>query len=93
MMEPTPFLRRRSGEVRGGSRHLPPQAANANAPSFKLTKRSGVTSKQEELDANPRARSARLRFAVRTDAPAWPIEEDDVLPRAPSLDDLRKLAS
>jgi len=91
------FLRRRSGEVRGGSRHLPPQSDSVgygeNAPSFKLTKRSGVTSKQEELDTNPRARSARLRFAVRTDAPAWPIEEDDVLPRAPSLDDLRKLAS
>lgn len=91
------FLRRRSGEVRGGSRHLPPQNANENAPSFKLTKRSGVTSTQEELDANPRARSARLRFGVRTDAPAWPTREDgednDVLPRAPSLDDLRKLAS
>lgn len=91
------FLRRRSGEVRGGSRHLPPQTDSVgygqNAPSFKLTKRSGVTSTQEELDANPRARSARLRFAVRTDVPAWPIEEDDVLPRAPSLDVLRKLAS
>jgi len=95
------FLRRRSGEVRGGSRHLPPHSASVgaheNAPSFKLLKRSGITSTQEELDANPRARSARLRFGVRTDAPAWPTREDGednyVLPRAPSLDDLRKLAS
>ena len=26
---------------------------------------------EEELAANPRARSARLRAAVRTSAPAW----------------------
>jgi len=95
------FLRRRSGEVKGGSRHLPPQSArvgaNENAPTFKLTKRSGITATQAELSANPRARSARLRFGLRTDAPAWPLEEngedDGVLPRAPNLDDLRKLAS
>jgi 16S rRNA (cytosine1402-N4)-methyltransferase len=91
------FLRRRSGEVKGGSRHLPPQNANENAPTFRLTKRSGITSTQEELDANPRARSARLRFALRTNASAWPADNDseggDVLPRAPRLDDLRKLVS
>lgn len=87
------FLRRRSGEVTGGSRHLPPQTANENAPTFKLSKRSGVAATQEELTANPRARSARLRFGVRTDAPAWPSGDNDVLPMAPKLDDLRKLAS
>lgn len=87
------FLRSRSGEVKGGSRHLPPQTANENAPSFSLAKRSGITSGADELAANPRARSARLRYGVRTDALAWTSKDENMLPRAPSLDDLRKLAS
>ncbi len=91
------FLRRRSGESKGGSRHLPPLSeslgANENAPTFKLPKRSGITASKQELDANPRARSARLRFGVRTDAPAWMSQADNELPRAPSLDDLRRLVS
>ncbi len=98
------FLRNRSGEGRGGSRHLPPQSASMGAgedmPSFKLVRRSGVTASKQELARNPRARSARLRFAVRTSAAAWSDSEVGgnnigaaLLPRAPSLDDLRKLAS
>lgn len=84
------FLRSRCGEVQGGSRYLPPQAANESAASFKLKKRSGVTASKVELDANPRARSARLRSGVRTDAAIW-LAEDDLLPRAPSLDVLKRL--
>ena len=30
---------------------------------------------QAEIDANPRARSAKLRAAIRTDAPAWPDDD------------------
>jgi len=61
-------------------------------PSFKMSERSGVVVSEDELSANPRARSARLRYAVRTDAPEWP-QGETLLPRAPSLGDLRKLAS
>lgn len=86
------FLRARSGEVKGGSRHMPPKNANENSPSFKLLKRSGVTASEKELTTNPRARSARLRFAVRTDAPVWE-ESDNLLPHVPRLDGLRKLVS
>jgi len=90
------FLRLHGGEVRGGSRHLPPQSANENAASFTLPKRSGVSASPEELAVNARARSARLRVGVRTCAPAWPDEDalsTKLLPVAPHLDDLRKLVA
>ncbi len=65
------FLRERAGDLPGGSRHLPAVAPAARAPTFTLIDRGGVTPSQEEIDANPRARSARLRGARRTEAPAW----------------------
>jgi hypothetical protein len=34
-----------------------------------------------EVAANPRARSARLRWAVRIDAPAWPEDAAPAVPR------------
>lgn len=63
------FLADRSGASAGGSRHMP-QAATA-APSFTLAKRSALKPSKEECERNPRARSARLRAAIRTDAPVW----------------------
>ncbi|HYE51682.1 MAG TPA: 16S rRNA (cytosine(1402)-N(4))-methyltransferase RsmH [Azospirillaceae bacterium] len=66
------FLRRRSGAQAGTSRHLPGPAAAGPAPTFRLVDRGGVTPSADEVKANPRARSARLRAAIRTDAPAWP---------------------
>ena len=50
-----------------GSRFLP--AAQLKAETFE--KRGGAVSPTEaEIEANPRARSAKLRAAIRTDAPA-----------------------
>jgi len=63
------FLRLRSAAAPGTSRHLPREARRA--PSFRLIDRKGVTPRAEEIARNPRARSARLRAAERTDAPAW----------------------
>jgi 16S rRNA (cytosine1402-N4)-methyltransferase len=38
-------------------------------PVFRLIEAGGVTASDTELRGNPRARSARLRIAERTDAP------------------------
>jgi 16S rRNA (cytosine1402-N4)-methyltransferase len=50
-----------------GSRHLP--AAVSRAPTFTSAGKA-VSPSEREVEANPRARSAKLRAAVRTDAAA-----------------------
>ncbi|WP_397400184.1 16S rRNA (cytosine(1402)-N(4))-methyltransferase RsmH [Phenylobacterium sp.] len=64
------FLSTRSGRVPGGSRYAPPVVQDA-APSFSLIFNGAQASSDAEARANPRARSAKLRAAVRTDAPVW----------------------
>ncbi|MFN9846991.1 MAG: 16S rRNA (cytosine(1402)-N(4))-methyltransferase RsmH [Alphaproteobacteria bacterium] len=64
------FLSTRSGRVPGGSRYAPPVVQDA-APSFRLIFNGAQASSDAEARANPRARSAKLRAAVRTDAPVW----------------------
>ena len=66
------FLRERSGSLPGGSRHLPEVMASVK-PSFDEVGRP-VRADEAEIARNPRARSATLRTARRTDAAAWNSE-------------------
>jgi len=64
------FLTERTGNAPGGSRHAP-VAVETRKPSFDLLFKGAREAGEVELAANPRARSAKIRAAVRTDAPAW----------------------
>jgi 16S rRNA (cytosine1402-N4)-methyltransferase len=73
------FMTKRS-KTGGGSRHLPEVAQSR--PRFSLVNKRPITAGDEELKANPRARSAKLRGAERTDAPA---QDAGPLPGWPTL--------
>jgi 16S rRNA (cytosine1402-N4)-methyltransferase len=62
------FMSLRGGQAPGTSRYAP--EAQTDAPAFTILTKKPVEADAEELAQNPRARSARLRIARRTDAPA-----------------------
>jgi len=85
------FLRRRAGEVSGGSRYAPEVKHQGPAASFKEGKRSVIKPSKTEVAENARSRSAKLRFAIRTEAAPYPMD-DALLPRVAQLTDLRGAA-
>ncbi len=62
------FIQSRAGKSGGGSRHAP--ATQEVAASLIPVTRRAVTATEAELERNPRSRSAKLRVAQRTGAPA-----------------------
>jgi len=64
------YLTEASGRTPSGSRHLPPASEVAAAPRYRIVNQRPLTPSDREIAANPRARSARLRAAERTSAPA-----------------------
>jgi 16S rRNA (cytosine1402-N4)-methyltransferase len=78
------FLAERSSAGGGGSRHAP--EAHHQVPAFDLTPKKAIAPDDLELSQNPRARSARLRVATRTTAPAAPVDRARIgLPLLPEV--------
>ena len=61
------FMREKCGALPSASRYVPLATNENEKPLFKQATRKAVFPTDEEIKNNPRARSARLRCAVRTD--------------------------
>lgn len=66
------FFQARSGNVANANRYAP--ATEQITPAFRIEKRKAIGPDAQELAENPRSRSSKLRVAIRTDAPAAPID-------------------
>jgi 16S rRNA (cytosine1402-N4)-methyltransferase len=62
------FFASRSGRGRAASRRLPGEPVEAE-PTFEVPRGQPIEASEAEISANPRSRSAKLRFGVRTSAP------------------------
>lgn len=82
------FLSDRSGRA-AGSRHLP--QVHDKPPVFDLIYKSALQASEGEAAVNPRARSAKLRAAMRTGAPAE--RADMAIFDLPDLASLGKMGS
>ncbi|WP_300016533.1 16S rRNA (cytosine(1402)-N(4))-methyltransferase RsmH [uncultured Roseobacter sp.] len=70
------FLTARAGTGGNANRYAPEQ--EKAPPAFTLKSRKAIAADAEEIARNPRARSAKLRVAVRTDAPAGEVDAKSI---------------
>jgi 16S rRNA (cytosine1402-N4)-methyltransferase len=83
------FIAERS-KTPAGSRHAPER--RGPQPTFVSLTRKPVTASDQEIADNPRARSAKLRAAERTETPPRNSDPTDLLPRLPDLADAMRRA-
>lgn len=80
------FLAERSGKKEGGSRFVPVVDQSGPQPTFEQVRKVSAP-ESAEIAANARARSSRLRSAIRIDAPSW-AEEIDLPTQLPDLTEI-----
>ena len=67
------FMQTRAGRTGNVNRYAP--ETEKEQPAFELITRKAVGPDEDELVVNPRSRSAKLRVARRTEAPAGEVVE------------------
>ncbi|MGJ8625555.1 MAG: 16S rRNA (cytosine(1402)-N(4))-methyltransferase RsmH [Sulfitobacter sp.] len=70
------FLTARSGSGGNANRFAP--ELQQDAPQFTIKSRKAIGPDAQELDENPRSRSAKLRVATRTDAPSGGVDAKSI---------------
>ncbi|MEW9919054.1 16S rRNA (cytosine(1402)-N(4))-methyltransferase RsmH [Marimonas sp. MJW-29] len=70
------FLTARSGGGGNPNRYAP--EIERPAPQFRVDQRKAIGPDAQELAENPRSRSAKLRVAIRTDAPSGEIDAKSI---------------
>lgn len=68
------FITQKTGRAARPSRHFPGEIPQEDEPCFQIINRKAVKPKDEEILNNPRARSAQLRAAIRTETPGALLE-------------------
>jgi 16S rRNA (cytosine1402-N4)-methyltransferase len=70
------FMQSRAGQTGRANRYAP--EIEAVTPAFEIVSRKAIGADDDEVARNPRARSAKLRVARRTDAPAGDIDAGQI---------------
>jgi len=70
------FFQLRSGRSPNANRFAPEVAQDS--PAWRLERRKAIGPDPKELAENPRSRSAKLRVAIRSDAPAADVDPRDL---------------